>query len=102
MKLVEFMKNFPDEESCKQAFKAHRLKEGIVCNKCGGISHYWKKNREQWECKNCQHRTTLKSGTVMQGSKLPFHYWFIAMHLVTSTKKSFSAKEVQRQLGHTL
>ena len=36
----------------------------------------------------------------MQHSKLPFQYWFIAMHLLTSTKKSFSAKEVQRQLGH--
>ena len=32
--------------------------------------------------------------------ELPFRYWFIAMHLLTNTKKSFSAKEVQRQLGH--
>jgi hypothetical protein len=31
---------------------------------------------------------------------LPFRYWFIAFHLLTSTKKSFSAKELQRQLGH--
>lgn len=36
----------------------------------------------------------------MQGSKLPYQYWFIAMHLITSTKKSFSAKELQRQIGH--
>ncbi len=27
-------------------------------------------------------------------------YWFIAIHLLTSTKKSFSASELQRQLGH--
>jgi hypothetical protein len=36
----------------------------------------------------------------MHGSQLPFRYWFIALHLLTSTKKSFSAKEPQRQLGH--
>ncbi len=36
----------------------------------------------------------------MHGSKLSFQYWFIAMHLIKSTKKSFSAKEIQRQLGH--
>lgn len=100
MKLIEFTKHFPDEQSCREAFKSYRLKEGITCNKCGNTSHYWKKNREQWECKKCQHRTTLKSGTVMHGSKLSFQYWFIAMHLITSTKKSFSAKEIQRQLGH--
>jgi len=100
MKLIEFFKHYPDEESCKSAFKAYRLQEGIKCRKCGNTSHYWKKNREQWECKGCSHRTTLKSGTVMQGSKLPFQYWFIAMHLITSTKKSFSAKEIQRQISH--
>ncbi|WP_103863869.1 IS1595 family transposase [Aquimarina sp. I32.4] len=100
MKLIEFFKHYPDEESCKIAFKSYRLQEGVTCKKCGSTSHYWKKNREQWECKSCKHRTTLKSGTVMQSSKLPYQYWFIAMHLITSTKKSFSAKEIQRQIGH--
>jgi len=100
MKLIEFFKHYPDEESCKIAFKSYRLQEGVTCKKCGSTSHYWKKNREQWECKSCKHRTTLKSGTVMQSSKFPYQYWFIAMHLITSTKKSFSAKEIQRQIGH--
>jgi hypothetical protein len=36
----------------------------------------------------------------VHGSKLPFGYWFIAMHLLTSTKKSFLAKEIQRQFSH--
>ena len=100
MRLIDFAKHFPDENSCRETFKKYREQEGIVCKKCGNKTHYWKKKREQWECKKCTHRTTLKSGTVMQHSKLPFQYWFIAMHLLTSTKKSFSAKEVQRQLGH--
>ena len=100
MRLIEFSEHYPDEASCKAAFKSYREKEGVKCKKCGGTTHYWKKKREQWECKNCTHRTTLKSGTVMQSSKLPFKYWFIAMHLITSTKKSFSAKEIQRQIGH--
>ena len=36
----------------------------------------------------------------MHGSKLPYRYWFIAIHLLTSTRNSFSALELQRQLGH--
>lgn len=36
----------------------------------------------------------------MQNSKLPFRYWFVTMHLLTSTKKSFSTEELRRQLGH--
>jgi len=36
----------------------------------------------------------------MHGSQLPFRYWFVTIHLLTSTKKNFSAAEIQRQLGH--
>ena len=36
----------------------------------------------------------------MHYSKLPFRYWFIAMWLIANTKNSYSASEIQRQLGH--
>jgi len=100
MNLIDFITAFPDEESCKQKFKEYRENVGVECVKCGHKEHYWKKDKEQYECKRCGFRTTLKSGTVMHKSKLPYRYWFIAMHLLTSTKKSFSAKEIQRQIGH--
>jgi len=100
MSLINFTEQFPDESSCKQKFKEYRDHVGVVCAKCGGKDHYWKKDKEQYECKSCKTRTTLKSGTVMHKSKLPFRYWFITMHLLTATKKGFSAKEIQRQLGH--
>ncbi len=100
MNLIDFVTQFPDEESCKQKFKEIRDREGVACRKCGHDSHYWKRDKEMYECKSCGSRTSLKSGTVMHKSKLSFRYWFIAMHLLTSTRKTFSAKEIQRQLGH--
>ena len=100
MKILEFYKRYPTEQKCKESFIEYRLKEGVVCKRCGSKDHNWKKKREQWECKQCTHRTTIKSGTVMENSKLTFQYWFIAMHLMSCTKKSFSAKEIQRELGH--
>jgi len=100
MNLLNFIKEFPDEESCKLKFKDIRDKQGVVCPHCGGKDHYWKSDKWQYECKKCHFRTTLRSGTIMHGSKLPFRYWFVAMHLLTSTKKSFSSQEIQRQLGH--
>ena len=62
--------------------------------------HYWKKDKEMYECSLCGFRTSLKSGTVMHKSKLPYRYWLLAFHLVTATKKGFSTKEIQRQLEH--
>jgi hypothetical protein len=100
MSLLYFITEYPDELSCKLKFKQYRETVGVVCPKCGGESHYWKCDKESYECKCCKHRQSLRSNTVMHKSKLPYRYWFIAMHLLTSTKKSFSAKELQRQLGH--
>ena len=72
---------------------------GITCRHCNCKEHYWLQNKQAYECKRCHARQTLRSGTVMQHSNLPYRYWFVAMHLLTATKGSFYA-ELQRQLGH--
>ncbi len=100
MRLLDFAAQYPDESSCRALFREYREKEGVICSRCGSKSHYWKNDKSCFECKKCKHRTGLRSGTVMHGTRLPFRHWFLAMHLLTSTKKSFSAKEIQRQLGH--
>ena len=100
MRLIDFMNAFPDEASCKSKLKEYREKQGVVCPHCGSTQHYWKKDKQCFECKHCHYRQSLKANTVMHGSQLPLRYWFIAMHLLTSTKKSFSAAELKRQLGH--
>ena len=100
MNLLNFIGQFPDEKSCKHKYKEVRDNVGVICSGCGCKEHYWKRDKWQYECKSCRKRTTLRSGTVMHGSQMPFRYWFIAIHLLTSTKKSFSALELQRQLGH--
>lgn len=100
MKILTFLESFPNEQSCKIHFINHRVDKGVTCKSCNHKEHYWLKGKEQFQCKYCGFRTTLKSGTVLQNSKLSFQYWYIAMHLLTSTKKTFSAHELKRQLGH--
>ena len=100
MKLFEFTQRFPDEASCESYLKAQREKSGIVCKKCGCRKNYWDSHNKCWRCSKCGHETTLTADTVMHNSKLPLMYWFKAIHLLTSTKNTFSASEMQRQLGH--
>lgn len=100
MNLLNFVEQYFDEENCRLKFKSYRDIQGVVCPDCGHREHYWKKDKDNYQCKKCGKRQSLRANTVMHGSKLPFRYWFIAIHLLTSTKKSFSAAELQRQLGH--
>lgn len=99
MNIFSFTAYFDSEDSCRQHFKEERDKIGVECKKCGHMEHYWIKSRWSYECKSCRSRTSLRSGTVMQGSNLPFLTWYKAMFLLTATKKGFSSKEIQKQLG---
>ena len=59
MNLLNFIAQYPDEDSCIQKFKEVRDKAGIVCRKCKGTEHYWKKDKLQYECKKCNHTFDL-------------------------------------------
>lgn len=100
LNLFEFINRFADEAACVAHFKEVRDQLGIMCKKCGCSEHYWKSDKKSYQCKKCGKRITLRSGTALENSNLPYLHWFKAMHLLTSTKKTFSALEIQRQLNH--
>lgn len=101
MKILKFFELFPDEQSCREHFKAQRESEGIKCKKCSCTTHYWLKSKSQWQCTSCKFRTTLRSGTMMENSNLPLYKWYLAIFFMTFTKKGVSACELQRQIGHS-
>ena len=99
MNIFSFTAHFDSEESCRLHFKTERDKIGVNCRRCGHTHHYWIKSVWSYECKSCSSRTSLRSGTIMQSSNLSFMTWYKAMFLMTTTKKGFSSKEIQKQLG---
>jgi hypothetical protein len=99
MNLFSFSANFSSEESCRLHFKEERDKVGVECMRCGCKEHFWIKSRWSYECKKCRSRTSLRSGTIMQSSNLSFLVWYKTMFLLSATKKGFSSKEIQKQLG---
>ncbi len=99
MNIFSFGVHFTDEKSCRLHFKGQRDHEGVICKRCQGIEHYWLVNKWSYQCKSCNSRTSLRSGTIMESSKLSFMIWYKTMFLMSTTKKGFSSKEIQRQLG---
>jgi hypothetical protein len=100
MKLLDFNQDFPDEKTCRIYFKEIRYRAGVICKSCKKEDHLWLSSKEMFQCKNCGRRMSLRSGTVMENSKLPFRTWFIVVYLMCGTKRNISALEVQRQIGH--
>lgn len=101
MKLFDFDRRFPNEKACVRFLKNIQEQEGIYCRACHkDQKHYWFASRNFWKCQECGSKTNLRANTIMHKSKIPLLYWFKVIHLMTSTVKPFSAREMQYQLKH--
>lgn len=91
---------FTNENEAAEAFKNFRTKKGIVCKKCNETKHYWLAGKKQFQCSACRFRTTLRSGTLLEGSKLPISYFFIAWSLLIKNDNRVTLDEFQIQTKH--
>lgn len=100
MSFTEFCQKYNTEKKCILLLKEFRDKYGVYCNRCGYNEHYWLPSRQRYRCKRCARETTIRSGTALEYSKLPVHYWIYAIGIMSFQMKSVSALQMQRTLGH--
>jgi len=43
MTILEFVTEFPTEQSCRDHFRTQRESEGVICKKCSNEKQYWLK-----------------------------------------------------------
>ena len=98
MFILDQLTEFSTETQCKSHFRTLRESVGVECKQCNKQDHYWLASKFQLQCKNCKFRTTLKSGTIMQNSKMTFRKWYQVMIMMSSTKKGISAKDLLNDL----
>jgi transposase-like protein len=99
-KFRDYYKFFCKEEFCVRILKEIRQQQGVVCKKCESETHYWKNDKKKFECKECNYRTSLKKGTIMENSNLPLQYWLSAIAYLSTTEENISAHKLQKELGH--
>lgn len=100
MELQQYFEKYHSEETCIEELKNKRLKNGLICKECTHNEHSFRKTDLKFQCKKCGNRISLRSGTVMENSKLPIRYWMICIELMTLSKKKLSILQIQYLLGH--
>lgn len=98
---------FKSESKARQWLEAIRWPRGPVCPHCGSESkdHYKLEGEAHrdglYKCKDCREQFTVTVGTVFERSKVKLNVWLQAMHLMCSSKKGISSKQLERMLGVT-
>ena len=103
--IMELMDLFPTDAVAREWFESERWPEGPECPHCGtrnvqcNIKHKTMTHR----CRDCPTKPmfTIRTGSVMQSSKLGYRVWAIAIYLVSTGIKGTSSMKLHRDLGIT-
>ncbi len=93
------------EEEARAHFERIRWPDGPVCPHCGSMNFTRLQGKSHRpgliQCNNgdCRQSYTVTVNTVMERSKISLRKWATAFHLMSSSKKGVSAKQLQRELG---
>src|SRR3954451_4875299 len=87
-----------DEQRREYLFKA-RWPDGFRCAACGHDDAYTLKTKIVYECVACRKQHSLLAGTIFEQTKTGLGRRFLAIYLVTSSKRGISAMELKRQMG---
>ena len=96
--LLDFQTMFYTEKQCREHLFKIKYPDGFVCPNCNN-NEYWLTDRSLLHCKNCNHQTSLKSGTIMHGSKKSLKLWYLAFFFVSFQKSGINAKNLQTFIG---
>lgn len=77
------------------------------CPLCGSVDVYQMQDRKmggrernyRWRCRDCKKRYTVRTGTVMEQTRMGLRFWCHAFWRVCSSKKGVSALQLQRETG---
>jgi hypothetical protein len=97
--LLEFQERFPDENSCEWYLIQLRWPDGYVCETCGSKEAWYMSARRYFQCRHCNHQRSITADTMFQASHTSLREWFLALYLVTESKKGISVLELAHHLG---
>jgi transposase-like protein len=95
---------FTDDNAAREAMEAVMWPFGPVCAHCGSLEKIAKVEGKShrpglYYCGACKGQFTVTVGTIFERSKVPLSKWWMAVHLLASSKKGMSSHQLMRMLG---
>ena len=101
--LFELHDMFPSDEAAEEWLVKRRWPHRIACVECGSVNvQTGAKHRTMpYRCreKECGKKFSVRTGTVMESSKLDCRTWVFAIYIVATSLKGVSSMKLHRGLG---
>ena len=102
--VIELTEMFPDEQAALQWFETIQWAGGQrYCGHCGSVATRPVPNQKPmpYWCSDCRSYFSVRTGTVLQSSRLPLRKWVFAIYLYVTNLKGVSSMKLHRDLKVT-
>src|SRR6266404_2988644 len=99
MNLPKLIAEFGSDEKCRTRLTELRWPNGVTCPRCQSKSVSTIAERGQYDCNACRYQFSVTSGTIFHDTHLSLSKWFLAIYLMTESKKGMSALQMKRTLN---
>jgi len=100
--LLDVIKRFPDEKSCREFFEHIRWNHKIACVHCGCTRKIYRiRDGKLFRCADCGKQFTVRVGTIFQDSALPLQKWYMAIYIFMAHKKGISSVQLSKDIAVT-
>src|SRR5271169_4783901 len=96
---------YNNDDKAREHLEGLLWPDGSTCPRCGVMGDRITKLQGKstrpgvYKCKDYRKPFSVTVGTVMERSHIPLSKWVLAAQLMASSKKGFSALQLQRMLG---
>ena len=98
--MMQLCDMFPTEESARDWFEGRVWPDGRHCPKCGSVrTHEASHAKMPYRCSDCRGYFSVKTGTVLENSKIPLRKWVFAIYLHLTSLKGVSSMKLHRDIG---
>lgn len=99
--LTDFNKYFTTDEFCREWYEQKRWGGNVTCSHCGSEKPYRTNRGFKCSNKDCYKKFSVTVGTIFENSKIGLKTWFLAMYILSTSKKGISSLQLAEQLGIT-
>ncbi len=101
--LIQLMDRFGTEQAAAEWFESIFWPTGRCCGHCGSINTHETTNRkpQPYRCRDCRSYFSVRTGTLLESSRIPLRKWAVAIYLCLTSLKGVSSMKLHRDLGVT-
>jgi hypothetical protein len=95
--VLEFIKIFPDDESCREFIANEKWKDGYKCKRCHNTKYVYFEKHNKRECTKCRYNESATAGTLFHRVKFGIQKAFCIAYEMTCTSKPISSIHVAKR-----